>query len=150
MRIAYGSQQIGYGANYVIGYQSGNWPPDDDCDGGCTNQMTSSPEVLATLGQLRSDYPNSSLVVAVDAFSKKHEAEIRGIFARNPLIRHLVQRGLWTNMTVIQEGKGKLDTRDFLRAIRLSRSLVSRDMAADLRGLQKALRQAHGMDVSQL
>jgi C1A family cysteine protease len=157
MRIKWGAHQIGYAANYVAGYEAGDWPPDTDCkNGGCKGSMAASAAALASFDQLRSAYSRNALIAAIDAVSRDYGDEIQVIVARNPMIRHLFQRGLWTNLTAIQAqliGTARnqtLDATDFLRAINLARPLVSQGLATKLDSIAGLLRAANGRPISEV
>jgi hypothetical protein len=158
MRIAYGSQQIGYAANYVTGYQAGNWPPDTDCDGSCTKSMTPNSEIMQTLRTLRGRLPGSEFIQAVDAFTRNHQRELAIHFSENPMTYHLVQRGLWANLHALQVYLGNsisrdgppLDMRDFIRAANLMQPLASPAMSRDLARIVVMLHELDGKPVSAL
>jgi hypothetical protein len=154
MRIAYGSQMVGYAANYVTGYQAGDWPPDDDCDGGCTESMTSDAGILGTLDEVRSRGADSFFITFVDSFSRTYEREVAEMFAQNPMIYNLVQRGLWTNLHGIQQylagnaTRATLDMSDFVRAAEYAEALAGRHMRSDLKTLKQMLEKLDGSPVS--
>jgi len=155
MRIAYGSQLIGYAANYLTGSTSGSWPADSDCSGGCTAGMTTNTEALTTLMGLVNDNPKSANLSIINRITRDHEKEIEGIMARNTMARHLVQRGLWTNLGAIQTlaksgASSQLDMSDFLRAIDYVKPQASPQLARDLDQLELVLTQLDSQPSSEL
>jgi hypothetical protein len=155
MRIAYGSQQIGYAANYLGGSVSGSWPADDDCGGGCTATMTTSDEALSALNALVQECRPGSRIALVDRITREHQLEISRIMARSAPVRHLVQRGLWTNLLAVQKLSGgqqgiRLDTTDLLMAVELARASASPSLARDLNLLEEALHQLNGEPSAEL